>query len=180
MHRIDANAHVSNQFDPGDPLVPRLPTQVDHHWLNAIQEEIIAALTAAGITPVKGTNTQLAAAIDKLNPIRAYGVVKLNDTPGGAVTVRAGAKNLGTPTLISGVPYAVRVPFAVALADANFTPILTDCNTGPGGNPSVCLNYTAVNWTTSHVDVKIYDMTGAEVNPATLSGRNFSIQVLKT
>lgn len=59
MHRIDADAHVSNQFDPGDPLVPRLPTQVDHHWLNAVQEEIANAIHTAGVALVKGTNTQL-------------------------------------------------------------------------------------------------------------------------
>lgn len=63
MHRIDADAHVSNMFDPGDPLAPRLPTQVDPAWLNAVQEEIVNAILAAGITLVKGTNTQLAAAV---------------------------------------------------------------------------------------------------------------------
>jgi hypothetical protein len=59
MHRIDADAHVGNLFDEGDPAVPRLPTQVDKHWLNMVQEELVALATDAGITLVKGTNTQL-------------------------------------------------------------------------------------------------------------------------
>lgn len=59
MHEVDTNGHVANQFDPGDPLVPRLPTQVDHHILNAFQNELVNAIEAGGITLVKGTNTQL-------------------------------------------------------------------------------------------------------------------------
>lgn len=59
MHRIDADAHVSNLFDEGDPGVPREPTQVDADWLNAVQEEICNLITANGTALVKGTNTQL-------------------------------------------------------------------------------------------------------------------------
>lgn len=59
MHRIDADGHVSNLFDEGDPGVPREPTQVDADWLNAIQEEICNLVTANGTALVKGTNTQL-------------------------------------------------------------------------------------------------------------------------
>lgn len=63
MHRIDADSHVANMFDEGDPGVPRNPTQVDADWLNAVQEEICNAITNAGITLVKGTNTQLRSAL---------------------------------------------------------------------------------------------------------------------
>lgn len=63
MHRIDADAHVANMFDEGDPGVPRAPTQVDADWLNAVQEELCNAITNAGITLVKGTNTQLRSAL---------------------------------------------------------------------------------------------------------------------
>lgn len=63
MHRIDADSHVTNLFNPGDPLVPRAATQVDHHWLNAVQEELANAITAAGVALVKGTNTQLRDAV---------------------------------------------------------------------------------------------------------------------
>jgi hypothetical protein len=63
MHRTDGNAHVGNMFDAGDPLVPRLPTQVDKDWLNAIQEELVGVVLDAGIALVKGTNTQLLTAL---------------------------------------------------------------------------------------------------------------------
>ncbi len=66
MHRIDADAHVGNLFDEGDPGVPVAPTQVDADWLNAVQEELANAiedLTAGGITLIKGTNNQLATAM---------------------------------------------------------------------------------------------------------------------
>lgn len=66
MHRIDTDGHVSNQFDEGDPLVPRQPTQIDKHWLNAIQEELVTIVLdgASGIGAlVKGTNSQVLAAL---------------------------------------------------------------------------------------------------------------------
>lgn len=63
MHRTDGDANVAGLFDAGDPLVPRLPTQVDPDWLNAVQEEIVNVILAAGVALVKGTNTQLASAV---------------------------------------------------------------------------------------------------------------------
>lgn len=61
MHRIDTDGHVGNLFNGGDPLVPRLPTQIDPAWLNAVQEELANAITQdGGAALVKGTNTQLA------------------------------------------------------------------------------------------------------------------------
>jgi hypothetical protein len=59
MHRIDADSHVGNLFDEGDPGVPRAPTQVDADWLNAVQEEIANTVVGAGLSLIKGTNTQL-------------------------------------------------------------------------------------------------------------------------
>jgi hypothetical protein len=63
MHRIDADGHVSNEFDDGDPGIPTQPTMVDAAWLNAVQEEIANVVEDAGITLVKNTNTQLREAI---------------------------------------------------------------------------------------------------------------------
>lgn len=66
MHRIDGMDHVGNMFDEGDPMVPRLPTQLDKHWLNMVQEELVALPADAGIALVKGTNTQLRDALRAL------------------------------------------------------------------------------------------------------------------
>ena len=63
MHRIDADSHVANLFDEGDPGVPREPTQVDADWLNAVQEEVASLIVGRGVALVKGTNTQLATAL---------------------------------------------------------------------------------------------------------------------
>ncbi len=63
MHRTDADGNVANLFDEGDPGVPRQPTQVDAAILNAFQEELCNLIEAAGITLVKGTNTQLRDAV---------------------------------------------------------------------------------------------------------------------
>lgn len=67
MHRIDADAHVANQFSDGDPGTGQPGTRVDAAWANAVQEEIAGLIEACGIALVKGTNTQLVAAL--LTPV---------------------------------------------------------------------------------------------------------------
>lgn len=60
MHRTDGDG-----FDAGNLFkeTPLPPTQVDSTWLNAVQEEIASLIVTAGIALVKGTNTQLLAAL---------------------------------------------------------------------------------------------------------------------
>lgn len=83
MHRTDADSNVNNMFSGGDPLVPRLPTQVDPDWLNAVQEEIVNAILGGGVTLVKGTNNQLASAV--LRTAGAQTAAGLKTFTGGAV-----------------------------------------------------------------------------------------------
>lgn len=67
MHRIDGEgATVDNKFTEGNPSTGLIATEVTADWLNAVQEEIIAVLTAAGIDPLKTSNTQLRDAIQSL------------------------------------------------------------------------------------------------------------------
>lgn len=64
MHRIDADAHVANQFSDGNPTTGTPGTKVDSAWLNAVQEEVCNLLvTALGVALVKGTNNQLSTAL---------------------------------------------------------------------------------------------------------------------
>lgn len=64
MHRIDGTgATIDGLFTKGNPTTGVPATVVTDDWLNAVQEEIIAVLVAAGITPNKATNTQLRDAI---------------------------------------------------------------------------------------------------------------------
>lgn len=78
MHRIDADGHVGNLFDDGDPAIPQVATQVDAAWLNGVQETVCKAIEAAGITLVKGTDTQLSQAL----ALMVQGV-----EPGGRLTL---------------------------------------------------------------------------------------------
>jgi hypothetical protein len=63
MHRVDSNGHVGNMFDNGDPGVPRQPTAVEAPWFNDVQETLAQFIESTGITLVKGTYTQLTAAV---------------------------------------------------------------------------------------------------------------------
>lgn len=67
MHRIDGEGATSDhKFTEGNPSTGAVATTVTADWCNAVQEEIIAVLTAAGITPAKANNGQLVAAIQSL------------------------------------------------------------------------------------------------------------------
>jgi hypothetical protein len=47
----------------GNPATEQGPSTLDEHWCNGVQEELIGAIAAAGITPSHADLTQLAAAI---------------------------------------------------------------------------------------------------------------------
>lgn len=53
-------------FTEGAPALGTSATVVSADWLNSIQEEMMAFLTAAGIAPVKGTNNQVLTAVKEL------------------------------------------------------------------------------------------------------------------
>lgn len=60
MHRIDgAGATVDNKFTDGDPVGGVQATVVTDDWLNDVQENILAVLSAAGVTPTKGRANDL-------------------------------------------------------------------------------------------------------------------------
>lgn len=108
MHRVDADSHVGNLFDGGDPLVPRLPTQVDPDWLNAVQEEIVNVILAAGVALAKGVNTQLSSVLLlKVTDQVAAGIKTLTDglvATGKATTGNAGVSATGGTHLAAPGP----------------------------------------------------------------------------
>lgn len=64
MHRIDGpGATVDNKFTDGDPVGGIQATVVTDEWLNDVQENIMAVLAAASVSPVKGQIDQLLLAI---------------------------------------------------------------------------------------------------------------------
>lgn len=93
MHRTDGNGNVANQFNPGDPAVPRLPTQIDDPWLNAVQEEIANTIESDGTALVKGEWFQLRGVLALLLP-----------APGGRLTL-----STGVPVTTSDVSGATTV-----------------------------------------------------------------------
>ena len=64
MHRIDTStATPDHKFTEGDPTVPVAATTVSAEWLNAVQEELVAVITGAGLELEKSDNSQLWQAI---------------------------------------------------------------------------------------------------------------------
>lgn len=64
MHRIDGpGATEDNKFTKGDPTTGVPATQVTPEWLNAVQEELMAILAKAGISPDKNDNAQIVEAL---------------------------------------------------------------------------------------------------------------------
>ncbi|WP_236189303.1 hypothetical protein [Pseudomonas pharyngis] len=69
MHRIDGpGATVDKKFTDGDPVGGVPATVVTDEWLNDVQENIMAVLSAGGVAPTKGR------AADLLDSIRKIGV----------------------------------------------------------------------------------------------------------
>lgn len=67
MHRIDGpGATVDGKFTEGDPVGGIQATVVTDDFLNDVQEELISILTAAGVTPTKGTQDQVLQSFYKL------------------------------------------------------------------------------------------------------------------
>ncbi len=90
MHKIDTpDATRDGRFTEGDPTVPVPATTVSADWLNAVQDEVLAVLSAAGLAPAKNNNAQLLAALKKI-----VGTVN-------ALT----ATRLETARTIDGVPF---------------------------------------------------------------------------
>ena len=66
MHRIDTStATPGNRFTEGDPAIPLPATVVSADWLNAVQEELVAVVTGAGLELDKAENDQLWQAIGR-------------------------------------------------------------------------------------------------------------------
>lgn len=59
MHEIDGVGHQNGRFVKEDLTLSRPPTQVTDDWLNAVQDELLNVITAAGLTPSKANNAQL-------------------------------------------------------------------------------------------------------------------------
>lgn len=152
MHRIDGPDNVAGMFSSGDPTTGVPGTIVTPAWLNAVQEEIVAVIAAAGIALDKPTNTQLRDVITagiRNDParIRVWARVGVD----GPIGLRGGAPGGSTITptrtalgrySLAITPVAPTSGYVVILtrvsAGAGFVHVLGP--TGPGGCTVVTKN----------------------------------------
>lgn len=93
MHRIDGpGATVDNKFTEGDPVGGIQATVVTDDWMNDIQENIMAVLVAAGVTPTKGRAADLFDAITENTKGRLLSVRVI--TASGTYVPTPGMKNV--------------------------------------------------------------------------------------
>lgn len=91
MHRIDHETATSDhKFTEGNPTIPVPATVVTDDWLNAVQEELVAAITGAGLELEKSDNTQLWQAISQTITTAVD-----NARPGLATTKKPGLVQIG-------------------------------------------------------------------------------------
>lgn len=120
MHRIDtATATPDNRFTEGDPTIPVAATVVSADWLNAVQEELAAVITGAGLELDKADNAQLRQAISQAITAAKPGLATTK-TPG---LVQIGGGLAVTPqgllsVLLASVSQAGIVQLAATLSDS--------------------------------------------------------------
>lgn len=125
MHRIDGpGATVDNKFTDGDPIGGVQATMVTDDWLNDVQEELLSVLAAAAITPVKGTQNQVLAAIRALSP----GITGSMKNASLSVTAASAsatftASEVVVSTTLDGQSYRL----------ANYSQVINLATTGAGG-----------------------------------------------
>lgn len=103
MHRIDGpGATVDNKFTDGDPVGGVPATVVTDDWLNDVQENVMAVLGAAPVTPTKGRADDLLDAIRKIISAQAgHGQCRLKFVSATSLRLDPfGGRNL----VINGVP----------------------------------------------------------------------------
>lgn len=126
MYQIDSSGSVPSlpapappgtpgYFTSGNPATGTPATILDADFFNAVMLELVNVVTAAGITPTKGTNNQVLAAIRTL----------IGEAPKavGSSATYAGTPVSGTPTLLEKIYPAFVAPsngVVMATAYANF------------------------------------------------------------
>lgn len=121
MHRTDAPNHQANQFVDLDPVGGTPGTTVDDDWLNAVQEELAAAIEGTGITLAKGTNTQLRDAVKRF----AGGLVTTVTNAGSPKTLGAGEAGLILVDASAGA-VTINLPAANTLATLRYRLVRVD------------------------------------------------------
>lgn len=143
MHRIDGpGATADNRFTDGDPTGSVPATVVTDDWLNDVQEEILSVLTDQNITPAKGTQNQLLAAIKKL----VANLAQATETViGGAKVATQALTNAGVDDKTIITPKKLAAWFAAVASTATesaagFARIATQAQTNAGTDDSTIVS----------------------------------------
>jgi hypothetical protein len=105
MHRIDGpGATVDKKFTEGDPAGGVPATVVTASWANDMQEELMSVLGAGSITPVKGTQDQVLAAIRAIIAKSGHGQCRLSIVSSTSIKL---SPYDGNNLIINGVPQQV-------------------------------------------------------------------------
>ncbi|SOE82101.1 hypothetical protein SAMN05446927_5412 [Caballeronia arationis] len=168
MYQIDSSGSVTTQptpaaagtpgfFTNGNPATGVAATILDADWFNAVQSELVNVLAAAGLTPTKGTNNQLLAAI---NTLFASSIATGSNANGWWRKLPNGSiEQWGTGTTASGTA-AITFPI----------PFPSECN---GVTPT---ESNASSWSASNLTVygtASKSLTGAVINSLTWNGTAF-------
>lgn len=158
MHRIDgAGATVDNKFTKGDPASGVQATVVTSDWLNDVQEELVSVLSAASITPVKGTQNQVLAAIRALIGKGGHGQCRLSVA---STTSLALKPYNGNSVIVNGVP--LQLPSGGVTYTASGLAASTLYYVYLGGTtaaPTLTLSTTGHSQATNGVETKTGDTT---------------------
>jgi hypothetical protein len=112
-------AGTPGYFTNGNPATGVRPTILDQAWLNAVQQDLTAVIVAGGLTPTKGVDSQLLAAIQAIGAVSAAPRLLAAST----VLTQGGAYLLNTTSGSFNVtlPVAPAQPCYLTFIDAKLT-----------------------------------------------------------
>jgi hypothetical protein len=110
---IPASPGSPGYFTGGDPIAGVPATVPGYEWFNGVQEELIAAIVGAGVTPAAATLTQLRQALRRaaggnVSLVTGTGAITVDQAGVVIVTVTAGSTlTLPRADAAGGMPYRI-------------------------------------------------------------------------
>lgn len=179
MHRIDAAGNVAGLFTDGNPATASAATVVDASWLNAVQEEIVAVVAAAGIGLNPSANNQMAQAIAALIATAMGAIGAATETTSGQVELATNAETItGTDTVRATHPAGVKAAIQAAIsALVNAAPAaldtLNELAASLGNDASFAATVTAA--LAAKAPLASPALTGAPTAPTPTAGSNNTV-----
>lgn len=117
MDRINGAGHSNHMFVAENAGANVPPTEITAEWLNAVQEEIVAVVAAAGIGLNPSANNQMASAISALIAAAMGSIGAATETVSGKVELATNAETItGTDTVRATHPAGVKAAIQAAIS----------------------------------------------------------------